>query len=163
MKPLLSFLSQFFIISGSLIINQTVYAMDPLLQAQGIAASGMKVQSDRLRVISQNIANSDSTGSRPGEDPYRRKTIYFHNKYDKKYRTQTVQIKKYDIDRNAPFRLKYEPNHPAADQNGYVKYPNIERLIESNDSLQAQRSYEANLNNLDNARSMALKTLDILR
>lgn len=126
------------------------------------SAAGMHAQSARLRVISQNIANADSTSTIPGGNPYRRKTIYFKNKRDPKTGVESVAIKKYSEDKS-PFELRYEPSHPAANAEGYVKYPNVDNIIESQDAREAQRSYEANLNMVDMSRSMMTRTLDILR
>jgi flagellar basal-body rod protein FlgC len=135
---------------------------EDLSQAMNISASGMRVQSDRLRIISQNIANADSTGLTPGADPYRRKTIFFESKRDPKTGAELVRVKKYDVDR-APFELQYEPTHPAANQAGYVKLPNVNTMIEAQDAKEAQRSYEANLNMIDVSRNMMSRTIDILR
>jgi flagellar basal-body rod protein FlgC len=136
-------------------------AMD-FIQSMKIATSGLKAQSGRMRVISENIANADSTGRTPGADPYRRKVPTFTSHFDKEANANTValgQVKKDTSD----FKTRYEPGHPAADQNGYVKYPNVEPLIEMVDMREAQRSYEANLNIVTATRRMIQKTLDILR
>lgn len=134
-----------------------------LMNAIGISASGMHAQGDRLRVISENIANADTAASAPGEDPYRRKTILFKNVMDKELGADTVQTKQIGEDMKTPFRLKFMPDHPGADENGYVKLPNINTLIEVMDMREAQRSYEANLGMIDIAKSMLGRTLDLLR
>lgn len=133
-----------------------------LSDAISISASGMRVQSDRLRIVSQNIANADSTGLTPGADPYRRKVLFFTPKRDRKTGIETVVVKKYDVD-HSPFELQYDPTHPAANDAGYVKLPNVSTLIEAQDAKEAQRSYEANLNMIDVSRNMLSRTIDILR
>ena len=127
-----------------------------------IAASGLKVQTGRIRVIAENLANADSTGKTPGSDPYRRKIATVDNKFDKMLGEKVVEMGKTAEDQS-DFQLKYEPGHPAANQQGYVKYPNVNSLIEAVDIRDAQRSYEANLNVITSTRQMISKTLDILR
>ncbi len=127
-----------------------------------IAASGMRAQSDRLRVISQNIANADSTGLTPGSDPYRRKTITFKSALNKELGVETVKVTNYGYDKT-PFPMKYDPSHPAADDKGYVKLPNVNTMIEAADMREAQKSYEANIGVIDTSKSMIARTLDLLR
>jgi flagellar basal-body rod protein FlgC len=130
--------------------------------AMTIAAAGMKVQSARLRVTAENLANAESTASTPGGEPFRRKTIVFGNRHDRAAGVDLVDIRRYGVDRG-DFELRHEPGHPAADAKGYVRYPNVNPLIELTDMREAQRSYEANLNALQLARSMIGRTLDLLR
>jgi flagellar basal-body rod protein FlgC len=132
------------------------------IQSLKIAASGLKAQSGRIRTISENIANAESTARTPGGDPYRRKVVSFQSKFDRELAAQVVTIGKVSPDQS-DFKTRYEPGHPAADANGYVKYPNVTSLIESTDLRQAQRSYEANLNIVTSTRRMIMKTLEILR
>lgn len=127
-----------------------------------ISASGMQAQSERLRVISENVANQDTTGSTPGSDPYRRKTVTFENVIDRDNGLSKVQVKKVDHDMT-PFEQRYDPTHPAADARGYVKMPNVNTMVEVVDSHEAQRSYEANLNTLQTTRSMLTRTIDLLK
>ena len=127
-----------------------------------IAAAGMKVQGDRLRIISQNIANADSTGDTPGSTPYRRKTISFKNVLDRELGVEKVVVDKYSTDKTA-FNKKYDPGHPAADEEGYVLLPNVNPLIEAVDMREAQRGYEANLNVVEVSKSMLNQTLGLLR
>ncbi|NBX66018.1 MAG: flagellar basal body rod protein FlgC [Proteobacteria bacterium] len=134
-----------------------------IMNAIGISASGMHAQGDRLRVISENIANADTAAAQPNEDPYRRKTVLFKNVMDKELGAATVRADKIGEDRSTPFRLKFMPDHPGADENGYVKLPNINTLIEVMDMREAQRSYEANLGMIEIARNMLGRTLDLLR
>lgn len=131
-----------------------------LFDAMNISASGMKAQGMRMRVISENIANAETTAS-GGGDPYRRKTISFKNELDRNQGIDKVAVDKIDRD-NSDFRLKYEPSHPAADQNGYIKLPNVNPLIETMDMREANRSYEANLSAIELSRGMLAKTIDML-
>lgn len=136
---------------------------DSLKRAVQTAESGMKFQSERLKIISENLANEHTTGTAPGSDPYRRKTVHAKNTYNKKSKAALVKVKKYSLDRKTPLEVKYDPNHPAADVNGYVKTPNVNKEIERADALEAQRSYEANLTTIETIKSMQSKTLEILR
>lgn len=131
-------------------------------RAVKIAASGLSAQSGRMRIIAENLANADSTARSPGGDPYRRRVPTFKSMLDKELGAETVKLGRV-VDDPTAFRSRYEPGHPAADANGYVKYPNVDPLVEMVDMRQAQRSYEANLNVITATRRMFLKTLDILR
>jgi flagellar basal-body rod protein FlgC len=115
-----------------------------------------------MRVISENIANADSTASSAGADPYRRKIPTFSSQLDRALDARTVTLGKIAPD-TSDFRTRYEPSNPAADRNGYVKYPNVNPLIEMTDMREAQRSYEANLNIISATRRMIQRTLDILK
>lgn len=132
------------------------------LKTMAIAASGLRAQAGRIRVISENIANADSTPSRPGADPYRRKVPSFRAEIDRALDVRLVELGKVRND-TSDFRLKYEPGHPAADSNGNVKYPNVNPLVEMTDMREAQRSYEANINVISATRRMIQRTLDILK
>jgi flagellar basal-body rod protein FlgC len=127
-----------------------------------IATSGLRAQAGRMRVISENIANADSTPTKAGADPYRRKVPTFRTEFDRELQANTVELGKVATD-NSDFRLKYEPGHPAADVNGNVKYPNVNSLVEMTDMREAQRSYEANINVIGATRRMIARTLDILK
>jgi flagellar basal-body rod protein FlgC len=127
-----------------------------------ISAAGLRVQGERLRVISENVANADSVSEVPGGDPYRRKTITFQNALDRELGTSLVKVKKVGLD-PSEFTRKYDPSNPAADNQGYVKLPNVNALIEMNDMREAQRSYEANLKVIEVARGMLQRTIDLLR
>jgi flagellar basal-body rod protein FlgC len=131
-------------------------------RSMGIATSGLRAQAGRMRVISENIANADSTGTSAGADPYRRKIPTFTSQLDRTLDAKTVNMGKIAPD-NSAFRTKYEPSNPAADATGYVKYPNVNPLIEMTDMREAQRSYEANLNIISATRRMIQRTLDILK
>ena len=129
--------------------------------AMKVSAAAMSAQTTRLRVIAENLANADSTATSPGADPYRRKIPTFTSQLDRTLDAKTVAMGKIAPD-TSDFRSKYEPSNPAADQNGYVKYPNVNPLIEMTDMRDAQRSYEANLNIIGATRRMIQRTLDIL-
>lgn len=115
-----------------------------------------------MRIIAENIANADSTAQQPGGDPYRRKIASFRHALDRTLGAQIVGLARVQPD-TSPFRVKYQPGHPAADANGYVKYPNVNTLVEITDMREAQRSYEASLNVIGATRRMIQRTLDILR
>jgi flagellar basal-body rod protein FlgC len=132
-----------------------------LLDSMDAAAKGMKAQGVRMRVISENLANAETTSTEKGGDPYQRKIVTFKNVLDK-----TTKEKKVEVDRVIPdksdFVMKYDPSHPAADSNGYVKMPNVNPLIEMMDMREAQRSYEANLGVIDTSKQMLNQTLDVM-
>ena len=136
--------------------------MADFLKSMSIAASGLRAQAGRMRIISENIANADSTASTPGADPYRRKVPSFNTELDRTLGARVVSMGKVGTDKS-DFRLKYEPGHPSADANGNVKYPNVNSLVEMTDMRDAQRSYEANINVISATRRMLQRTLDILR
>lgn len=127
-----------------------------------IAASGLRAQSDRMRVISENIANADSTAANSQTDPYRRRIPTFRSAFDKELQANVVQLGKVQTDKS-DFIVKNEPGNPAADAAGNVKYPNVNTLIETVDMREAQRSYEANLNVIGATRRMISRTLDLLK
>jgi len=127
-----------------------------------ISAAGMQVQNVRLRTIAENLANAETTSSTPGGDPFRRKLVTFKNAMDKAAGIRTVQVDKVTTDK-ADFEKVYDPKSPGADKDGYVLKPNINPLIEVMDMRQAQRSYEANLSVIDVARTMASRTIDLLK
>jgi flagellar basal-body rod protein FlgC len=132
------------------------------LKSLAIAASGLRAQAGRMRVISENIANADSTAQRAGTDPYRRRIPTFRSEMDRALDAHVVAMGRVRTD-PSDFRVKYEPGHPAADANGNVRYPNVNPLVELTDMRDAQRSYEANVNIIGATRRMIQKTLDILR
>ena len=132
------------------------------LKTMAIAASGLRAQAGRMRIISENIANADSTPTSPGAEPYRRKIPSFQSEIDRSLDVQLVEMGKPRVD-TSEFRLKYEPGHPAADKNGNVKYPNVNALLEMSDMREAQRSYEANINVISATRRMLQRTIDILK
>jgi flagellar basal-body rod protein FlgC len=131
-------------------------------RSMGIATSGLRAQAGRMRVISENIANADSTAATAGGDPYRRKVPTFSSALDRDLDARVVALGKIRPDQTA-FRVKHEPSNPAADASGNVKYPNVNPLIEMTDLRDAQRSYEANLNIISATRRMISLTLNILK
>jgi len=136
--------------------------MDPIDATMRIATSGMKAQSMRLRVVSENVANVASTGNSPGADAYRRKTVTFGSVLDRKLGAELVGKGKIGTDQSQ-FRLSYDPSHPAADERGYVKLPNVNSVIEMADMREATRGYEANVTVIEQAKAMSARTIDLLR
>jgi flagellar basal-body rod protein FlgC len=126
------------------------------------AASAMTAQTLRLRTISENIANANSTAETAGADPYRRKLVTFKNMLDRETGASVVKVDKIVPDA-APFETKYLPGHPAADANGYVRMPNVNPLIEMGDLREAQRSYQANVDVIDATNTMISRAIDMLR
>ncbi len=135
--------------------------MDDLNVALQISAAGLRAQSGRLRVTAENIANASSTAEAPGGDPYRRQAPLFAAYVDRETGANLVRMRGVALDQT-PFELSFDPAHPAADAEGYVKLPNVNPLIEMMDLREAQRSYEAGLGAIEAARSMAGATLRIL-
>jgi len=136
--------------------------MSDFMNSMRISATGLHAQTARMRIIAENIANADSAGKAPGEEPYRRRVPTFKAEFDRELGGYEVKIGRmaYDL---SDFESRYEPGHPAADATGYVQYPNVDPLIEAMDMREAQRTYEANLNVISSTRQMVGKTLDILR
>jgi flagellar basal-body rod protein FlgC len=132
------------------------------LRSMSIATSGLRAQAGRMRVISENIANADSTAATAGGDPYRRKIPTFSSELDRTLDAKVVALGRVATDPSA-FRIKHDPGNPAADADGNVKYPNVNSLVEMTDMRDAQRSYEANLNIIAATRRMIQRTLDILK
>jgi flagellar basal-body rod protein FlgC len=132
------------------------------LKSISIAASGLRAQAGRMRVISENIANADSTAANATSDPYRRKVPTFRSEIDRALDARVVELGRVASDKSA-FRSKYQPGHPAADANGNVKYPNVNSLVEMTDMRDAQRSYEANVNVISATRRMIQRTIEILK
>ena len=127
-----------------------------------VAASGLRAQVGRMRIISENIANADSVSQTPGGDPYRRRIVTFSSELDRTLDAHVVKLGGVETD-NSDFQIKHEPGNPAADKNGDVKYPNVNALVEMTDLRDAQRSYEANLNIITATRRMLQRTIDILK
>ncbi|MCH2250491.1 MAG: flagellar basal body rod protein FlgC [Cognatishimia sp.] len=135
--------------------------MDPLTTISRIASTGLRAQGERMRVVSENVANANSTANEAGGDPYRRKTISFNELIDADSGSSLVETTEVERDMSA-FTVRYEPQHPAADANGYVKLPNVNPLIEMANMREASRSYEANLTMLEQARAMRSQLIDLL-
>lgn len=131
-------------------------------RALDISAAGMAAQTARLRVIAENLANADSTGSTPGAAPYRRKTVSFVNRMDRALGIATVQVARIGSDPTA-FPQRYDPGNPAADAQGYVRTPNVNSFVELMDMREAERSYAANLAVLQTTRGMLERTIGLLK
>lgn len=136
--------------------------MSDLKASMYIAGSGMRAQSERLKVIAENIANAESTGTTPGAAPYQRKTIHFKNVLDKEIGANVVKVDKIGVD-NSEFIKEYKPGHPAADEQGYILRSNVNTMIEAADMREAERTYEANLSVIETTKGMITRTLDLLR
>ncbi len=136
--------------------------MSDFLRSLRIAASGMQVQSGRMRVIAENIANANSTAQTAKEEPYRRKIPTFKASFSKELEATDVRLGAVKRDAS-DFPTRYEPAHPAADANGYIKTPNVNTLVEAMDMRDAQRTYEANVNVVSATRRMLSRTIDMLR
>ena len=127
-----------------------------------VAASGMRAQTDRMKIIAENIANANSTSPTPGGDPYRRKIATMGSEFDRELNATLVTPGKPQAD-NSEFRLQYDPGNPNADAKGYIKLPNVNSLVEIMDMREAQRSYEADLTVMDASKTMLARTVDLLR
>ena len=133
-----------------------------LNKAMEISASGMKAQGSRIKVIAENLANADSVAESPGDLPYRRKVVSFKNELDRQAGVNKVRVASVGVDRS-DFQRKYDPTNPVADRDGYVLMPNVNALVETMDMQEAQRSYDANVNMIDTAKTMLSRTIDLLR
>jgi flagellar basal-body rod protein FlgC len=128
--------------------------------AMAAAATALRAQQSRMRLIAENIANAESTALQPGGEPYRRRVPVFQaRELDGATGVALSEVR----DDPSDFRLEYDPQHPAANAEGYVLRPNVNTLIESMDMREAQRAYEANLNVIETARAMEQRTLDLLK
>ena len=136
--------------------------LDALLSTIEIAGSGLDSQSARVRVASENLANMESTGNAPGANPYTRKTISFDSIMDEATGADLVNTGSIDLD-TSPYRIERNPAHPAADASGNVKLPNVDMLVELADIREANRSYEANIQVIKQARDMISMTIDLMR
>lgn len=133
-----------------------------LVKAMEAAAQGMKAQGSRMRIISENMANAETTGKTAADNPYQRQIVTFKNVLNRETGNEDVEVDKVVKD-SAPFVMKYDPSHPAANAQGYVKMPNVNPMLEMMDMREAQRSYEANLGVIEMARGMLMHTIDLLR
>lgn len=136
--------------------------IDALQAALRVAGSGLSAQSARLRVVSENLANAQSTGATPGADPYRRKTITFENAFDRVAGQDLVGVKDVGEDPSA-FLVQQDPGNPAADERGAVKMPNVNMISEMGDMREANRSYEADLQVIKQSRDLISMTIDLLK
>jgi flagellar basal-body rod protein FlgC len=136
--------------------------MSDMMSTLQVSGSGMRAQSERVRVIAENMANADTAPTKPGEKPYTRKTITFENVLDRQIHEKLVKVKDIQDDTKSQYVKKYMPGHPGADADGYVTMPNVNSLIESMDMKEAGRSYEANLGMFSQTRDMINKTISLL-
>ncbi len=133
-----------------------------LSKSMQVAASGMRAQGTRLKIVAENLANADTVIGADGFDPYRRKVVTFKNQIDRASSASVVKVNPLAYDQS-DFRVDYNPTHPKADPDGYVKMPNVNSLIEVMDMREAQRSYEANVTMIEGTRSLIQRTIDLLR
>lgn len=133
-----------------------------LAKSMSVAASGMRAQGTRLKVVAENIANADTVVGADGFDPYRRKVISFKEQLDRATGANMVKVNPLTQD-TSDFRIEYNPSHPKADPDGYIKMPNVNSLIEVMDMREAQRSYEANVTMIEGSKNLIQRTIDLLR
>lgn len=133
-----------------------------LKNSLSVSASGLRAHALRMRIIAENLANQDSVATMPGADPYRRRMVSFRAAVDRATGATTVKADRVVADRS-DFGKEYRPGHPAADKAGYIATPNVNSLVESTDMSSAQRSYEANLSAIESAKSLTMRTIDLLR
>ncbi|WP_028950658.1 flagellar basal body rod protein FlgC [Sulfurihydrogenibium subterraneum] len=129
-----------------------------------VSVSGMQAERVRIDLSASNLANINSTKAEDGQ-PYRRKVPVFEAVLDsqsKNIPVYKVKVKEIQTD-PSPFKLKFDPNNPDADQNGYVRLPNVDPVREMVDMMSAMRSYEANLTAFNTHKDMILKSLEIIR
>lgn len=144
--------------------------MGNVFSSMDISASGMTAQRTRLDVISQNIANVNSTRDADG-NVYRRKSVIFQEKNYPSFSEvlvnatgsvgKGVKISQIFEDTEEPLKMVYDPSNPDADEDGYVYYPNVNTVTEMTDMIDASRSYEANVTAFNASKNMALKALDV--
>jgi flagellar basal-body rod protein FlgC len=127
-----------------------------------VSAAGMDAQTARIKIVAENLANQNTTGSSPGAEAYRRRTVSFQNRLDRALGADTVRVKSVGTDKSE-MPLRYDPGNPGADKNGYVKTPNVNSFVELMDMRDAEQSYSANLNVASTTRSMLNRTLDLIK
>lgn len=134
-----------------------------LMQAMKVSGSGIKAQSARMKVISENIANADSIIGENGQEPYRRQMVFLEANSKSGGGVAEVKLARVMDDYVEPFKREYNPSHPLADQEGFVRKPNVDTTMESADLREAARSYEANLSAIETTKQMMQRTMSILR
>ncbi|MEN3953286.1 flagellar basal body rod protein FlgC [Iodidimonas sp. SYSU 1G8] len=127
-----------------------------------VSASGLRAQSLRMRIIAENLANTDSVATTPGGTPYARKVVNFQAEVDRETGATGVAVSSIETDKSA-FARVYKPGNPGADAAGYVQMPNVNGLVEMADMKAAQRSYEANLNVIEASKNLTMRTIDLLK
>lgn len=135
---------------------------DNLSDVFAISGSGLKAQNARMKVISENMANVNSGPTKAGEKPYQRQVVTFKNEFDHALGAYKVKVAGVVNDRS-DFIKKFDPSNPAADAKGYVMMPNVNSAIEMMDMQEASQAYQANLNVIDAARGMVLRTIQMLQ
>ena len=143
-------------------MSAKAYCIDDLTAAMRTSRSGIEAQNIRMKLIAQNIANSDSTPLEPGKEPYRRKMLFLKNRFNNDLKAEVVEIRRIAKDKT-PFTKKYLPYHPAADKNGYVLHPNVDITKENVDAMEVQRTLEANLSALDISKHNQMKLMEAMR
>ena len=147
-----------------LILLTTVFVYaDNLKKTIQIAESGLKVQSERIKISAENLANQDSTSNLPGGVPYTRKVVFVKNAYDPHKKTHLVKVFKVSQNNKIPYKKIYSPSHPSANKDGYVLFPNVEKEIEFADAKEASKSYEANISVIELTKGLQKQTLDLLK
>lgn len=137
-------------------------ANDSLKQAQELAMQGVRNQNFKFQIIAENIANSESTASKPGEDPYQRKQVVFGVKPGNRD-TNLVEVQKVIPDKSE-FRKEYDPGHPAADEDGYIKKPNVDRVIETVDMMATKNTQKSLLKiHAESTKMRRMQINDLLR
>jgi flagellar basal-body rod protein FlgC len=145
-----------------LLYSSTCFSFDTIRDSINNSEAAIKAQRERIKIVSQNIANEHSTSTEAGGDPYRRKIIYFKERYNPHTKSKMIQIIKYGTDK-AAFKVIYDPTHPAANEQGLVKYPNVDKNLELRDAMEAERSIEANISVVETSKRIINNTLDLIR
>ena len=122
----------------------------------------MAAQSTRMKVASQNIANSEALVTAEG-GPYRRQVITFETVLNRNTGMQEVKVRDVKDDTITPLKKEYAPHHELADENGFITKPNVNRLLEQTDLRNASRAYEANMAAIESAKEMIVRSIDILQ
>jgi flagellar basal-body rod protein FlgC len=136
--------------------------IDALQSSLAVSSSGLQAQSQRVLVATENLANLNSTGKAPGADPYTRKLVTFETDFDRELGANMVKAGEITRD-PAPYPVQKDPGNPAADASGFVKFPNVDMLVEMADIREANRSYQANLQVVKQARDLIATTIDMLK
>ncbi len=153
-----------FLLTLSFFVASQTFGLEcDLEKSFAVSASAIKLQNERIKIASENLANEGTTGELPGSDPYKRKKLFVENRYDKKLKAKLVKTKKVRSDRNPKFKVVYDHSHIAADENGYVKYPDVDKEIELGDVDEARRSQNASLAMIGVTKKMITDTLEIMK